>query len=160
MTRLFAAVIGSTALLAAAPAFAGSCEQLAGGRWLFHLEGGAPAHVETGFMDFRDGVLGGLIFRASGPTPFPNGVLSTPFPHGSSMWIRSGECLARPGNVARLSFPIAMDLAVSIDGKTAVMTGNLGGGGLLTGWATREPASPARPAGPVAQQRPRQPPRN
>lgn len=141
MSRAYAALIGSAVLLAAGPALAGPCEQLAGGRWLFHLEGRTPAHVETGFMDFRDGVLGGLIFRASGPTPFPGGVLATPFPHGSSMWIRSGECLTRPGNVARLTFPVSMDLTISVDGQSAVMTGSFGGGqGVVTGWATREPA--------------------
>lgn len=141
MSRVFAVLAGSAALLAAAPTLAGPCEQLAGGRWVFYLEGRTPAHVETGFMDFRAGVLGGLIFRATGPTPFPGSVLATPYPHGSSLWIRSGECLAQPGNVARLSFPVSMDLTVSADGRSAVLTGAFGGGqGVVTGWATREPA--------------------
>lgn len=141
MSRTFAVFAGAAVLLAAAPAFAGPCEQLAGGRWVFYLEGRSPAHVETGVLDFRDGVTGGLIFKASGPLPFPAGALATPFPHGSSSWVRAGACINQPGNVARLSFPVAMDLTVAADGRSALMSGNLGGGqGAATGWATREPA--------------------
>lgn len=141
MSRVFAAAAGFAALLGAAPAFAGPCEQLAGARWVFYLEGRSPAHVETGVMEFRDGVAGGLIFKASGPLPFPAGALATPFPHGSSSWVRASACLNQPGNVARLSFPVAMDLTVAADGRSALMSGNLGGGqGVATGWATREPA--------------------
>ena len=167
MSRVFAAVVGSAALLTAAPAFAGPCEQLAGGRWLFHLEGGAPAQVITGVMDFRDGagsnpqVRRGRVFftQTSGPLPaYMNNMLNDglALPYGSSASGRWVQCTAQPGNIARLSRAINMDLAVSADGRTAVATRSSG----MTGWATREPASPALPAGPVAQQRPLQPPRN
>ena len=141
MSRAYAALIGSAVLLTAGPALAGPCEQLAGGRWTFYLEGRSPAHVETGVMDFRDGVTGGVIFKTSGPLPLPPGALATPFPHGSSTWIRAGACLNQPGNVARLGFPLAMDVTVAADGRSAGMSGAIGGGqGLVTGWAAREPA--------------------
>lgn len=157
MSRVFAALVGSVALLAATPALAGPCEQLAGGRWLFHLEGGSPAQVVTGVMDFRDGagtnpqVQRGMVFFAHAPGPFPSQVTGVPLAHGNSGWGRWVQCTAQPGNVARLSRAITVDLAVSADGRTAVATGYYGG---MTGWATREPASPALPAGAVAQ-RPR-----
>lgn len=156
MSRVLAAFISSAALLAAAPAFAGPCEQLAGGRWLFLVEGGSPARVVTGVMDFRDGagnqpVQRGLVFFAYTETPLPAQVTGVPLAHGDAGWGRWVECTAQPGNVARLSRAITVELAVSADGKTAVATGYQGG---MTGWATREPASPARPVGPVAQ-RPR-----
>lgn len=157
MSRVFAAFVGSAVLLAAGPALAGPCEQLAGGRWLYHLEGGSPAQVVTGVMDFRDGVgtnpqvQRGLVFYAATSDPFPAYVAGAPLAYGTSGWGRWVQCTAQPGNVARLSRAITVDLAVSADGRTAVATGYYGG---ATGWATREPASPARPVGPVAQ-RPR-----
>ncbi|MDI1326912.1 MAG: hypothetical protein PSV23_08965 [Brevundimonas sp.] len=156
MSRVLAVVIGSAALLAAAPALAGPCEQLAGGRWLFHVEGGSPAQVVTGVLDFRDGAPNqsaqrGLVFYASTSDPFPAYVAGVPLAFGSSGWGRWIACTAQPGNIARLSRAITVDLAVSADGRTAVATGFYGG---AAGWATREPASPARPTGAVAQ-RPR-----
>lgn len=159
MSRVFAAVAGSAALLAAAPAFAGPCEQLAGGRWLYHLEGGSPAQVVTGVMDFRNwapnqAAQHGVVFFAYAPAAFPSQVIGAPLPHGSAIWSRWVECTALPGNIASLRRAISVDLAVSADGRTAVATSYGGGFGGMTGWATREPASPARPAGAVAQ-RPR-----
>lgn len=157
MSRVIAAFAGSVVLLAAAPAFAGPCEQLAGARWLFHLDGGSSATVVTGVMDFRDGAVGnpqvqhGLVFYAFTSTPFPAQVTGVPLAYGSSGWGRWVQCTSQPGNVARLTRAITVDLAISADGRTAVATGYYGG---LTGWATREPASPALPAGAVAQ-RPR-----
>lgn len=157
MSRAFAVLAGSAALLAAAPALAGPCEQLAGARWLYHLEGGSPAQVVTGVMDFRDGpgsnlqVQRGLVFFAYTSAPFPAQVTGVPLAYGSSGWGRWVQCTPQPGNVARLSRAITVDLAVSADGRTAVATGYHGG---LTGWATREPASPALPTGAVAR-RPR-----
>lgn len=140
MPRAFAAFIGSAVLLVAGQAAAGPCEQLAGARWLFYLEGRSPAHVQTGFMDFRNGVSGGLIYKAHGAMPLPTGAHATPLPHGQASWVRISECITLPGNIARLGFPVAMDVTVAADGKSFVMTGSLGGGqGQSTGWAIREP---------------------
>ena len=157
MSRFFAGLASTAALLAAAPAVAGPCEQLAGGRWLYHLSGGAPAQIVTGVMDFRDGsgadpqVQRGVVFFAHTPTPFPAQVTGVPLAHGASGWGRWVQCTAQPGNVARLSRAITVDLTVSADGRSAVATGYYGG---LSGWAVREPGAAATPAGTVAQ-RPR-----
>ena len=118
-----------------------------------------PARIETGVLDFRDGtpsesVQRGLVFFAAGSTPLPANVDGVSLPYGSSASGRYVGCSAMPGNVARLRHAINMDLTVAADGRTAVTTGNTGGPGAMTGWAVREPASPARPVGPVAQ-RPR-----
>ena len=157
MSRVFAVLASTATLLVAAPAFAGPCEQLAGGRWLYHLSGGSPGQIVTGVMDFRDGsgadpqVQRGLVFFAFAPAPFPAQVTGVPLAHGSSGWGRWVQCTAMPGNVARLSRAISVDLTVSADGKSAVASGYYGG---LSGWAAREPGVAATPAGTLAQ-RPR-----
>lgn len=156
MSRVFAAFGTTATMLIAVPAFAGPCEQLAGGRWLYLVQGGPSAQTVTGVMDFRDGAPSqttqrGTVFFAFTSGPLPAQVTGVPLAFGSSGWGRWVECTAQPGNVARLTRAITVDLTIAADGKSAVASGYNGG---LSGWATREPASPAVPVAGVAQ-RPR-----
>jgi hypothetical protein len=139
MTRVLAALIASTALIgAAAPAWAGPCERLAGGRYLAYLEGGSTPELGVGIVDFRMGFVDAPTLSTSGPTPLPSG--TTPVVYGTS-YVQTATCTPQAGEVARLQYSSqsSVDWTVSADGKTATLVGVQNTVG-MKGWAARVPA--------------------
>ncbi|KQY91906.1 hypothetical protein ASD21_16565 [Caulobacter sp. Root1455] len=139
MTRILSVLIASTALIgAAAPAWAGPCERLAGGRYLVYLEGGSPSQLGTGLVDFRGGVVNAPVFSTAGPTPLPSG--TPPVVYGAS-YVQAATCTPLQGEVARVQYSsqASVDWTVAADGKSAALAGAQNTVG-MRGWAARAPA--------------------
>ncbi|KQY28193.1 hypothetical protein ASD38_15965 [Caulobacter sp. Root487D2Y] len=140
MTRILSVLIASTALIgAAAPAWAGPCERLAGGRYVMYLEGGRPSQLGTGIVDFRGRAVDGPVFSTIGPTPLPSGA-APGVVYGTS-YVQTATCTLLQGEVARVQYSSqsSVDWTVAADGKSATLIGAQNTVG-MKGWAARVPA--------------------
>ena len=126
---LLAAFAASVALCGAAQA--GPCEQLAGARWVYYMEGpfGSPGQsmLATGTVDFRRGV-NGMSLATMGQTPFP--ALTQSQVYGQSTISRVTGCQLATAQGLPANTALLGDLSggssywtVSADGRSAALVG-------------------------------------